>query len=59
MLDQLRQDGTLKGVSAAVLSLGTPPALVAAADYELADPEAVEVFLTWLAEEVLRLGVSR
>ena len=58
MLAQLRRSSDLQGLSVAVLGIATPDDLLSVADYELADPGAVELFLTWLVEEVGRAPSS-
>lgn len=54
MLEHLRETAGLTGCSIAVMGRrqSAPPELISAADYQLADPEAVEVFLAWMAAEV-------
>ena len=50
---ELRAAGTVEALAVAV-SEDAPERLLAAADYRLADPAAVETMLTWLAAEVAR-----
>ncbi|MCH7482446.1 MAG: trehalose-phosphatase [Chloroflexi bacterium] len=49
---ELRARGALEALAVAVSSGDAPEALLAAADYRLADPAAVETLLTWLAGEL-------
>ncbi|MDA0264094.1 MAG: trehalose-phosphatase [Chloroflexi bacterium] len=56
MLDLLRESEGLTGCNVAVMGRRrmAPPELLSSADYQLEDPEAVEVFLAWMAAEVGR-----
>ena len=51
----LRASGAVEALAVAV-SDGAPERLLAAADYRLADPAAVETLLTWLVGEVVGPG---
>lgn len=52
MLDQLRQENLVNGFSVAIPGTGAPSELLDAADFQLADTESVEIFLSWMAAEV-------
>ena len=56
MLANLRDTTGLTGCSIAVMGRRrlAPPEVISAADYQLEDPEAVEIFLAWMAAEVGR-----
>ena len=47
---RLREAGTVAGAAVGVFSPGTPDIVRDAADYTLADTDAVEEFVVWLAE---------
>ena len=52
-VQRLRDEGRVGGAAVGVFSPGTPDVVRAAADYTLADTDAVEEFVVWLSE---RLG---
>ena len=54
MLEHLRETTGLAGCNVAVMGRrrAAPPELISAADYQLDDTEAVEIFLAWMAAEV-------
>jgi len=49
---RLRNEGQVAGAAVGVLSPGTPAVVCDAADFTLADTDAVEEFVVWLAEEL-------
>ena len=54
MLIKLREETVFQGITIAVQAEHTPTDLLGQADYELADTEMVEIFLSWIAEELTR-----
>jgi trehalose-phosphatase len=51
VVHRLRASENIPGVCVAVAAANTPDELLELADYRLEDPDAVELFLTWLAAE--------
>lgn len=49
-ITRMRDAGRIRGLSIGVLSAGTPGEVLGATDYSLADTDAVERLLAWLAE---------